>query len=66
MDKVTFEVYEDNGQRWRWRAKCGNGQIIACSGESFASESNAERAADSMAARMHTNDQLVEVVKVAG
>lgn len=41
-----FEVYEDSGGLYRWRLRSANGQIVANSGESFASRSNAERAAE--------------------
>jgi len=43
---VTFEVYADAGGSYRWRLKGGNGQKVASSGESFASQSNARRAAE--------------------
>lgn len=39
------EVYEDQAGEWRWRRKAGNHEIIAVSGEGFASRSNAERSA---------------------
>lgn len=40
----TYEVYMDSAGNYRWRAKSGNGQTVAASGESFASQSNAVRA----------------------
>ena len=43
---MNFEVYADAAGKYRWRLKGGNGQIVASSGESFASKSNAERAAE--------------------
>lgn len=42
-------VYADEGGRWRWRLRLGNGRKFAVSGESFASRRNARRAADRMA-----------------
>ena len=45
---VTFEVYEDAGSSWRWRAKASNGQTTGSSGQSFASQSNAAAAADNV------------------
>ena len=45
---ASFEVYEDAGSNWRWRAKSSNGQTIGSSGESFASKSNATTAADNV------------------
>lgn len=44
----TYEVYADTAGNYRWRAKSGNGQIVASSGESFASQSNATRAAENV------------------
>lgn len=35
-----FEVYEDAADKFRWRLKAGNGEIVASSGESFASKEN--------------------------
>ena len=40
-----FEVYEDVAGEWRWRLVHWNGNIIADSGEGYASRFNAERAA---------------------
>lgn len=43
-----FEIYEDRGGEWRWRLVHWNGNIIADSGEGYASRSNAKRAARSV------------------
>lgn len=43
-----YEVYKDSAGNYRWRAKATNGQTVASSGESFVSESNAQRAADNV------------------
>ncbi|ELY58851.1 amphi-Trp domain-containing protein [Natronolimnohabitans innermongolicus] len=40
-----FEVYEDRANEWRWRLVHWNGNIVADSGEGYASRSNAKRAA---------------------
>lgn len=45
---AKFEIYEDQGGKYRWRLKDSNGEKIASSGESFASESNARRAAENV------------------
>ncbi|HEX5989125.1 MAG TPA: DUF1508 domain-containing protein [Solirubrobacterales bacterium] len=45
-----FEIYADKGSSYRWRLKAGNGQIVATSGESFDSRSNAKRAAENVKA----------------
>lgn len=43
-----FEVYEVRKGKYRWRLKAANGQIIAISDESFASESNAREAVETV------------------
>jgi amphi-Trp domain-containing protein len=43
--RSRFEVYEDRAEEWRWRLVHWNGNVIADSGEGYASRSNAERAA---------------------
>lgn len=50
MAMPRFEVYEDAAGTWRWRLKDANGVKIASSGESFASEFNAKRAAENVKA----------------
>jgi uncharacterized protein YegP (UPF0339 family) len=40
-----FEPFKDRLGNWRWRLIGGNGRKVATSGESFASRSNAVRAA---------------------
>jgi uncharacterized protein YegP (UPF0339 family) len=45
--EAAYDVYEDAGGHWRWRAKRG-GNTVASSGEAFASKSNAQRAADNV------------------
>jgi uncharacterized protein YegP (UPF0339 family) len=45
---AQFEVYEDKGAKYRWRLRAGNGQIVASSGESFDSKSNAREAAEAV------------------
>jgi uncharacterized protein YegP (UPF0339 family) len=45
---AKFEVYKDAGGKYRWRLKDSNGEKIASSGESFASESNAKRAPENV------------------
>ena len=41
---MRFEVYDDTGGNYRWRLWSGSNKVAA-GGESFASKSNAERAA---------------------
>jgi len=44
--KATFEAYEDAGGSWRWRLVHDNGNVIADSGEGYASKSNATDAVE--------------------
>jgi uncharacterized protein YegP (UPF0339 family) len=53
-----FEVYEDQAGHYRWRLKASNGQIVASSGESFASKSNAKEAAENV--KEHGGASVVE------
>ncbi len=46
-----FELYRDRADQWRWRLKATNGRIVGDSGEGYATEHNARRAAES--ARMN-------------
>ena len=46
MSKATFELYEDRAEAFRWRLVHDNGNIIADSGEGYASKSNAKDAID--------------------
>ncbi|SDZ97963.1 Uncharacterized conserved protein YegP, UPF0339 family [Haloplanus vescus] len=44
FDPAGFETYRDKGGEYRWRLVARNGQIIATSGEGFATHGNARRA----------------------
>jgi len=44
----TFELYEDSAGEWRWRLVAVNGNIIADSGEGYASKQGARRGIDSV------------------
>ncbi|WP_050033302.1 HVO_2922 family protein [Halorubrum halophilum] len=41
VGSAAFEIYEDAGGEWRWRLRHRNGNIVADSGEGYASRSNA-------------------------
>jgi uncharacterized protein YegP (UPF0339 family) len=43
-----FEIYADSGDSYRWRLRAANGHVVAASGESFDSKSNALRAAENV------------------
>ena len=41
VGNAAFEIYEDAGGKWRWRLRHRNGNIVADSGQGYASRSNA-------------------------
>lgn len=51
-----FEVYEVKKGKYRWRLKAANGQVIAMSEESFASESNAREAVETLQRTVPVSD----------
>lgn len=50
MAKATFEAYEDAEGKWRWRLVHENGNIIADSGEGYASRQKCEQRLQSVKA----------------
>lgn len=46
--KATFQVYEDRAEEWRWRLRHQNSNIIADSGEGYASRQKAEQGLESV------------------
>jgi hypothetical protein len=42
-DAVSFEVYEDNAKKFRWRAKVKNGNIIASSSGAYDKKDECEK-----------------------
>ena len=47
---AAFEIYEDAAEEWRWRLRHRNGNVLADSGEGYASRSNAVEAVTSVKA----------------
>lgn len=43
---MTYHVYKDSGGRWRWRLKAANGQIVADSGQGYASKQSCKEGID--------------------
>jgi len=43
MSDATFELFEDSGGEYRWRLRHANGNIIADSGEGYASKQKARQ-----------------------
>jgi uncharacterized protein len=37
---MVFQVYKDAQQKWRWRLKAANGNILADSGEGYSSKAD--------------------------
>lgn len=48
MAQATFEMYEDQVGKWRWRLVHDNGNIIADSGEGYASQQKCEQGLESV------------------
>lgn len=48
MSSARFELYEDKAGEWRWRLIHRNGNIIADSGEGYASKQKAQQGARSV------------------
>lgn len=46
--KATFEVYEDAADEWRWRLVHDNGNVIADSGEGYASKQRVKTGIESV------------------
>ena len=46
--RATFEVYEDAAAEWRWRLVHDNGNVIADSGEGYASKQRARSGIESV------------------
>ncbi|GGN97047.1 YegP family protein [Halomicroarcula sp. S1AR25-4] len=45
---ATFELYTDKSDQWRWRLRHSNGNIIADSGEGYASKAKAKQGIESV------------------
>ena len=45
-DKLTFEVYQDNAGKDRWRLKSANGEIVAASSQGYKSKAACTHAVD--------------------
>jgi uncharacterized protein YegP (UPF0339 family) len=48
MSDATFELYVDESDDYRWRLRHDNGNIIADSGEGYASAQNARNGIESV------------------
>lgn len=48
MSGATFRIFRDNAGEWRWRLVAANGNIIADSGEGYASKQGVRRGIESV------------------
>ena len=48
MSSATFELYRDHRGKWRWRLRHANGNIIADSGQGYASKQKARQGIESV------------------
>ncbi|KPN31422.1 hypothetical protein SY89_02168 [Halolamina pelagica] len=46
--KATFELFEDEAGQYRWRLRHDNGNIVADSGEGYASKQKARQGIESV------------------
>ncbi len=60
--KARFEVYEDSAEQYRWRLRHDNGNIIADSGEGYATKQKAENGLESVKSNA-PGAYVVEVVE---
>lgn len=59
VGNAAFEIYEDAAAEWRWRLRHRNGNIIADSGEGYASRSNAVEAVTSVKGNAPNADEEI-------
>ncbi|MEF8800816.1 MAG: HVO_2922 family protein [Halolamina sp.] len=45
---ATFEMFKDSGGQWRWRLVHTNGNIVADSGEGYATKQKAKQGIESV------------------
>jgi uncharacterized protein len=60
---LTFEVYKDAREEFRWRLKAGNGKIIAVSGEGYRAKADCHKAIEmiqSGAAKAKVEDETAK------
>jgi len=63
MSRATFELYEDREGKYRWRLVHDNGNIIADSGEGYATKQKARQGIESV--RTNAGDAEVDEVDAA-
>ena len=58
MSKATFELYLDRADEWRWRLVHDNGNVIADSGEGYATKQKARQGIRSV--KSNASDAAIE------
>jgi uncharacterized protein YegP (UPF0339 family) len=41
-DGDDWDIYKDSADKWRWRRKAGNGEIVGASSEGYANRADCE------------------------
>jgi uncharacterized protein YegP (UPF0339 family) len=57
---LTFELYKDKANEWRWRLRHRNGNIMADSGEGYVRKTDAKNAVETV--REHAGNAKTEEV----
>ena len=57
---AIFELYQDKADDWRWRLRHSNGNVIADSGEGYASKAKAKQGIRSV--KSNAPDAAIEEV----
>ena len=55
---LTFELYVDKADEWRWRLRHRNGNIMADSGEGYVRKTDAKNAIETV--REHAGDAEIK------
>ncbi|WP_128478315.1 HVO_2922 family protein [Halorussus pelagicus] len=60
MSKATFELYEDKSGKWRWRLVHENRNVVADSGQGYASKQKAKQGIESVKANAADANVVVD------
>jgi hypothetical protein len=60
---MTFEIYLDRANQWRWRMLAGNNRIIGDSGESYHNRSDCEAMVEWIKKNAPTAQVLVKALR---
>lgn len=62
MPDSHFEIYRDKADKYRWRFRAGNGQIIAEGGQGYANRSDCENGIESVKEKT-TDAEIVDNIE---